>query len=156
MEKIAVKKTKSLDELSLIISEKESETTLSKYPVVDKFKKYNKGIRLNNINKYFTFEELLNIPMKVLHARLHEIQLLILTSDSINQIDNIMPEVCFYVTDNNNIINFTWKEVRDFLIAAIKTKMDSPEYKKILKNYKKAVQNNDFTTINKLNKELSF
>ena len=78
--------------------------------IIDKFNKYDRGIKINNINKYYKFEELLVLPMKVLHARLLELNHIINNSEP-----GVSPTICFILTDvqNNKIVEFSWIDVKD-------------------------------------------
>lgn len=125
--------------------------TQDAHPVVQKFTKLNKKVKVNNTDLHYSFEELVNkVPMNILRTR-------VITLNQI--INNLEPEInsdimFSHYTEDGACIDFTWQEVKEFVIQAIKEKESTSKYKTLKSKHKKAIQDNDIKTVIKLSSHL--
>ena len=121
------------------------------HPVVQKFINLNKKVKVNSTDLHYSFDELVNkVPMNILRTRI------ITINQIINNLEpGINSDVMFsHYTEDGVCIDFTWKEVKEFIIQAIKEKEKSSKYKTIRAKHKKAVEEHDIKTVIKLSSHL--
>ena len=136
---------KSLEDLGQVIDEK----TLPS--IVLKFKNINKGVKINETSKkYYKWDELINptLPLTILRTRVIELNKLITALEP-----GINSEVAFFHTEGEEIIPFTWQDTKEFIIESIKYRMDTPEYKQLMKEKASAISTKDFKTVARISRK---
>jgi hypothetical protein len=106
--------------------------------VVLKFEKYKRGIQIGNSPHYATIEELIRMPSQLLLGKLIELNAYIN-----NQEPGYHNGVCFRVTTRDEIVSFTWQEVKDYLLYAIDKKKSTSFYKRMFREYEVALKHKD-------------
>lgn len=142
-------KTKDLSELGTLIQEKKEQEFPS---IVLKFTALNKGVKITDDNKkHYTWEELIdeNLSIQILKSRVIELNKLINALEP-----GINSNVAFFHTTKDNVIPFTWEDTKEFIIAAIKYRMQQPYYKKLVHDREIALQNGDFATVTYISRKI--
>lgn len=136
---------KSLSDIANAIDNKELSS------IILKFKKLDKGVKINESSKkYYKWEELIDpsLPLTILRTRVIELNKLINALEP-----GINSEVSFFHTNGDNVISFTWQDTKEFIIEAIKYRMATPEYKELIKEKNKALNEGDFKTVARISRK---
>lgn len=120
--------------------------------IILKFKSIDKGIKLLEKDpKIYKWENLISedIPINILRTKVIELNKLIQALEP-----GINSNIAFFYTKDDTIIAFTWQDIKEFVIEAIKYRMNSPYYLKLQKEKEKALLKEDFKTVAKISRKL--